>query len=86
MKNIQRLTSFFWCILLFQMTAMGEKRFENPQTSNMNKILRDCILVREYLMELNQPLSGESEEQHKPVKKPWVCGIAVTSNYFQIRK
>ena len=34
-----------------QIAQFGEKRFENPQTVNLHKILVDCIAIHELMAE-----------------------------------
>ena len=56
---------------------MGDKRFENPQTANLNNILKSCVLVRECLQDLHKkPGQGpealkEQNEEQKKFKVGW---------------
>lgn len=54
-----------------QVSFLGDKQFENPQTGNLNKIIKDCVLVRSCLQDLNKP-SAETVQPEKK-KKAFVC-------------
>ena len=42
---------YLYYYFYFQLSCLGEKRFENPQTANLNKILIDCKLIYKCLEE-----------------------------------
>lgn len=44
---------------------MGEKRFENPQTTNLNKVLEDSIAIHELMVERQEPETGAEREKPK---------------------
>lgn len=45
-------------------SVMGEKRFENPQTANLCKVLWHCKLIEELLKQINEP---HDESSHVPI-------------------
>ena len=60
--------------LNLQLSTLGEKQFENPQTGNLNKIMKDCVLVKECLRDLNKPETEQTDEQQpERKKKSFVC-------------
>ncbi|KAL9951314.1 hypothetical protein ACROYT_G043957 [Oculina patagonica] len=48
---------------------LGDKQFENPQTGNLIKIIKDCVLVRSCLQDLNKPATEDQNTQTEKKKK-----------------
>jgi len=57
---------------VFQVSALGEKRFENPQTANLCKVLKDCECIIDNLKGLNKKLEQGNDQvdggEEEPVK------------------
>lgn len=53
----------------FQIATMGERRFENPQTANLARILADTIAIHELMVAKEQ----EGEEEGRGKKGPVSC-------------
>ncbi|XP_031567352.1 DNA-directed RNA polymerase I subunit RPA1-like [Actinia tenebrosa] len=56
------------------LSSLGEKRFENPQTGNLCKVLKDCECITENLKGLNKKLAEkdankEEAEEDEPQQK-----------------
>ena len=52
------------------MSFLGDKKFENPQTANLNKVLYDCVIVSDCLKELaDKTVDGETVENQKATMK-----------------
>jgi hypothetical protein len=49
---------------LVQIAQLGDKRFENPQTANLHRILVDTIAVHELMVEgeAKPPLEGQRKK------------------------
>lgn len=56
-----------------QLSSFGDRQFENPQTGNLNKIMKDCVLVRSCLQDLNKPATEGQDTQPEKRKKFFVC-------------
>ncbi|XP_068728240.1 DNA-directed RNA polymerase I subunit RPA1-like [Montipora capricornis] len=50
-------------------SRLGDKQFENAHTGNLNKILKDCVLVKECLADLKDPTTTTTEDEAQPAKK-----------------
>lgn len=63
--------------LLFQISQLGEKRFENPQTSNLHYILVDCLAIHELMEEKrsHEELGLEVEEGQRGGRRQQVSEI-----------
>lgn len=60
----------------FQISCLGDKQFENPQTANLNKILKDCLLLKKCITDLNKPTTDDTDGQvdvQPDKKKTFVC-------------
>jgi len=67
------------------LSTLGEKRFENPQSGNLVKILKDCALLKECLANVKNSATTEEEQQPaivkdevKPAKKKNIFGKSAT--------
>lgn len=60
-------------IFKMQVSFLGDKQFENPQTGNLNKIIKDCVLVRSCLQDLNKPATEAQNTQPEKKKRAFVC-------------
>ena len=50
-------------LILIQIAQLGDKRFENPQTANLHRILVDTIAVHELMVEGEaKPLEGQKKK------------------------
>lgn len=50
-------------IVWLQIAQLGDKRFENPQTANLHRILVDTIVIHELMVEGEaKPLEGEQKK------------------------
>ena len=50
-------------MLCFQIAQLGDKRFENPQTANLHRILVDTIAIHELMVEGEaKPLEGQQKK------------------------
>ena len=71
-----------------QISSLGDKQFENPQTGNLNKIMKDCVLVKECLRDLNKPTTEEADgqvnAQPEKKKKGFVCKLHVCTSLSSI--
>ena len=56
-----------------QLSTLGDKQFENPQTGNLSKIMKDSVLVKECLLDLNKPRTEQAEGSTGKKKKGFVC-------------
>ncbi|XP_015758979.1 PREDICTED: DNA-directed RNA polymerase I subunit RPA1-like [Acropora digitifera] len=63
------------------LSTLGDKRFENPQSGNLVKILKDCALLKECLASVKNSATAEEEQQPaivkdevKPAKKKKIFG------------
>lgn len=54
--------------LFLQIQELNGKKFENPQTANLHKILEDSIAINELLKEKNN-CEGNTEETDNAVSK-----------------
>ena len=53
--------------LFLQIAQMGDKRFENPQTANLQQILADTIAIHELMLEKERgPPTEEEGAQRRP--------------------
>ena len=50
-----------------QISKLGEKRFENPQTTNLHRILMGCIFIHELMAEHNTTEEDKQEQKKKQV-------------------
>ena len=57
---------------LSQISQMGERRFENPQTMNLQEILASCVAIHQLLAEKEKE-EEEGEEEEKKSKMVGVC-------------
>lgn len=51
------------------MSFLGEKRFENPQTANLCKVLKDCELVIDSLKAMNKKVEQTADSKQGIVEK-----------------
>lgn len=58
---------------ILQLSTLGDKQFENPQTGNLSKIMKDSVLVKECLLDLNKPRTEQTEGSTERKKKGFVC-------------
>ena len=58
---------------ILQLSTLGDKQFENPQTGNLSKIMKDSVLVKECLLDLNKPRTEQTEGSTEKKKKGFVC-------------
>ena len=50
-------------IVWLQIAQLGDKRFENPQTANLHRILVDTIAIHELMVEEEaKPLEGQQKK------------------------
>ena len=67
---------YFSTLLIYtvlQLSTLGDKQFENPQTGNLSKIMKDSVLVKECLLDLNKPRTEQTEGSTEKKKKGFVC-------------
>lgn len=57
---------------VLQLSTLGDKQFENPQTGNLSKIMKDSVLVKECLLDLNKPRTEQTEGSTEKKKKGFV--------------
>jgi len=73
---------FIGKLIALQLSSLGDRQFENPQTGNLSKIMKDCVLVKECLRDLNKPTTegpdGQVNVQPEKRKKAFVCTILVS--------
>jgi len=73
---------FIGKLMALQLSSLGDRRFENPQTGNLSKIMKGCVLVKECLRDLNKPTTegpdGQVNVQPEKRKKAFVCTILVS--------
>ena len=60
-----------------QISQMGEKRFENPQTANLNKVLEDSIAIHELMVERQQQEQGARAEGETPKRTLVGCVVNI---------
>ena len=71
--------------MFVQIQELNGKKFENPQTANLHKILEDAITISELLKERNNPTEGSTEETDNTVSKSMALeGIMKTLNNIWI--
>ena len=67
--------------IYLQLSSLGDKQFENPQTGNLNKVMKDCVLLKECLTNLNKPTTeepdGQVNVQPEKKKKGFVCKLNI---------
>lgn len=51
-------------LILFQIAQLGDKRFENPQTANLHRVLTDTMVIHGLMMEKKMADGGgEGQEE-----------------------
>lgn len=56
-------------LLFCQIARVADKKFENPQTSNLNRVLLDCIAIHELMAERATPMDKAEQQKSKLVSK-----------------
>jgi len=76
------LTVIDWCdVIIFQIQELNGKKFENPQTANLHKILEDSISISDLLKERN-----DSSEVNTEGTDNMVSGEMIIRRNFQVHK
>ena len=88
----QNIKSQLLVSLHLQLSFLGEKRFENPQTANLNSIMKSCVLVQQCLKDLNKKPGdvgyGEPQEStdSKRRSKVWLWEKKINLRTMSLRE
>ena len=64
LSNVIYMHACTYCSVFFnlQLSVMGDKKFDNPQSANLTRILEDCELLQICMDQINQAKMNNNVE------------------------